>query len=135
MALVPPQVPVIGPSVCRRPLQVGSECCRASEVFHMDEGTRGGQGLVRGPAWAQNHGNSSCLESVPPELLADVIFGLRVLKGQVKIALCDCGQELLLGQGPLVPVAVHIDGNVLFQSLVQLGPGLVGQVFTDHPAD
>lgn len=135
MTLVPLQVLVIGPSVCRRVPQVGSECCRASEIFHVDEGTRGCQGLVSGPAWAQNYGNGSCLESVPPEFLADVIFSLRVLKRQVKITLCNRGQEFLLGQGPLVPVAVHIDGNVLFQSLVKLDPGLVGQVLTDHPAD
>lgn len=101
----------------------------------MDKGTGRSQGLIRGPAGAKNNWDCSCLESVPPELLSDVVLCLRVLKGQVKETLSNGGQQILVSQRSVVPTAIHIYGDILLQTFVNISSSLVRLVSADNPAD
>lgn len=134
VSLAPLKVPLVGPPVCSHLLDVGGQICRALKVCHVDKRPRGSQGLIGFPVWPQNHRYDSCFESVPPQFLADVVFGLGVLERQVKETVSNGWQQPPLRQVLLVPPAVNLYGNICLQALVEGGPGLGSLVVTDDPA-
>lgn len=81
----PGKIPPVVGFVFIEELQVGGQQPRAREVIDVDEGVRGDEALVVGPAGSEDDGHSTGGEGVSPEFLSDVVGVLGVLEGQVEL--------------------------------------------------
>lgn len=86
LVLLPPgKIPPVVGFVFIKEFQVGGQQPGAGEVVDMDEGVRGDEALVVGPAGSKDDGHGAGGEGVSPELLRDVVGVLGVLEGQVEL--------------------------------------------------
>ena len=78
--LAPLEVALVSLGVPAQLLQVMRQVPSAGEVIDVDEGVRGQEALVVFSRRSQHNRDGATGQGIPPELLSDVVFMLRVLK-------------------------------------------------------